>query len=198
MIESYCRPYCQRFFIDPPAKILARLPYLLPNHISIGAMLLGLMIIPLMYAHHTLWAVTVLLLSGYFDALDGTVARASGRSSAQGTMLDIVSDRVVEFAVIFALFLADPLQRGAWCLLMLGAVFICVTSFLVVGIFHENTSHKGFHYSPGLIERFEAFLFFIAMMLFPTIFVPLAALFSLLVLYTAIVRITQFITVMAK
>ncbi len=42
MIESYCRPYCQRFFIDPPAKILARLPYLLPNHISIGAMLLGL------------------------------------------------------------------------------------------------------------------------------------------------------------
>ncbi|MCP3679332.1 MAG: CDP-alcohol phosphatidyltransferase family protein [Gammaproteobacteria bacterium] len=106
-----------------------------------------LMIIPLMYAHHTLWAVTVLLLSGYFDALDGTVARASGRSSAQGTMLDIVSDRVVEFAVIFALFLADPLQRGAWCLLMLGAVFICVTSFLVVGIFHENTSHKGFHYS---------------------------------------------------
>ena len=80
----------------------------------------------------------VLLISGYFDALDGTVARMAEQNSAKGTMIDIISDRIVEFAVIFALFLVNPLHRGVCCLLMLGAILICVTSFLVVWIFHEN------------------------------------------------------------
>lgn len=198
MMESYCRPWCQRLFIDPLARVLSRWPRLLPNHISIAAMLVGVMVVPLLYYHYRLLAVVALLISGYFDALDGTLARISGRSMPQGAVLDIMSDRIVEVAVIFALFFVNPSQRGGWCLLMLGAIFICVTSFLVVAIFHENSSHKEFHYSSGLIERLEAFLFFIAMITFPAGFVLLATLFSLLVFYTAVVRVAQFITVAGR
>ena len=75
---------------------------------------------------------------------------------------------------------------------MLGSMLLCITSFLVVGIFVANDSHKSFHYNPGIMERAEAFIFFIAMMLWPSAFVGLAMLFSLLVTLTAIIRLTQF------
>lgn len=51
---------------------------------------------------------------------------------------------------------------------------------------------KNFHYSPGVMERAEAFIFFIAMMLWPSAFGKLAALFSVLVLFTAGIRLHQF------
>lgn len=69
-------------------------------------------------------------------------------------------DRVVEFVVVLALWFVAPQQRGLWCLLMLGSMLLCITSFLVVGIFSENQSQKSFHYSSGLMERAEAFSFF--------------------------------------
>lgn len=62
-----------------------------------------------------------------------------------------------------------PQERGLWCMLTLGSMLLCITSFLVVGIFTENQSQKSFHYSPGLMKRAEAFSFFIAMMIWPAI-----------------------------
>ena len=90
------------------------------------------------------------------------------------------------------MWLVDPVHRALWCFLMLGSMLLCITSFLVVGIFVANDSHKSFHYNPGIMERAEAFIFFIAMMLWPSAFVGLAMLFSLLVTLTAIIRLTQF------
>jgi hypothetical protein len=81
---------------------------------------------------------------------------------------------------------------GIFSLLMLGSILICVTSFLVVGIFLENTSQKSFYYSPGLIERAEAFLFFVLMILFSKAFSILAVIFSILVFLTAALRLYQF------
>lgn len=76
---------------------------------------------------------------------------------------------------------------------MLSSVLLCITSFLVVGIFSQNTTEKSFYYSPGLIERFEAFLFFSLMMFLPGIFSYLAYAFSGLVLMTALIRMAQFL-----
>ena len=75
---------------------------------------------------------------------------------------------------------------------MLGSMLVCVTSFLVVGIFVENHTEKGFHYSVGLIERAESFLFFILMIVFPEWFGVLSLLFIILVFYTAIERLYRF------
>ena len=43
-----------------------------------------------------------LWVSGLFDAVDGEVARMSNKKSLIGAQLDIVSDRVVELAFIWA------------------------------------------------------------------------------------------------
>lgn len=46
-----------------------------------------------------------------------------------GTILDIIFDRIVEFAIIFGLFTVDPVHRAGIALFMLGSILICVTSF---------------------------------------------------------------------
>lgn len=56
-----------------------------------------------------------------------------------------------------------------------------------------NISEKGFHYSPGLVERAEAFLFFIAMILYPRYFYLLAYLFTVLVFLTSYLPIRHFL-----
>ena len=64
--------------------------------------------------------------------------------------------------------------------------------FLVVGIVSDMVSNKTFYYSPGLMERAEAFLFFTLMILFPSQFIWLGILFSVLALFTAIQRVFEF------
>jgi phosphatidylglycerophosphate synthase len=142
--------------------------------------------------HHSYWAVALLLLSGYLDTLDGTIARLANKISPFGSGLDIVGDRIVEFAIIFALYLVNPSIRATTTILMLGSILFCVSSFLVVGIFTINDSEKGFHYSSGLIERFEAFIFFITMILLPQYFNYIGNIFALLVALTAFIRMYEF------
>ncbi|WP_454780756.1 hypothetical protein [Legionella sp. WA2022007384] len=55
-----------------------------------------------------------------------------------------------------------------------------------------NTRHWLPFYSPGLMERAEAFSFFIAMMIWPHAFNFLVCLFTFLVTITAIIRLVQF------
>ena len=192
MLESYVRPSCQHYFLDPLARLLQRFSFVKPNSITFLAVALGVLSPILFLMHHAVVAVVLLLLSGLCDSLDGTVARMSNRSTQTGAALDIVGDRIVEFAVIVAFYFIDPSRNALGVLMMLGASYLCVTTFLVVGIFAENSSMKSFHYSVGLFERAEAFAFFIVMMLFPSTIMWLAWVYFVLVMFTAGVRIVEF------
>ena len=75
---------------------------------------------------------------------------------------------------------------------MLGSVLICITSFLVVAIVSDNQSEKSFYYSPGLMERAEAFIFFILMIWLPQYFSFLSMSFIILVSYTALKRVYDY------
>ncbi len=193
MLEKYFRGPYQSLLVDPLAKQIKNWSFLSPSHLTMASCFIGILsAIPI--STGSIWkSLICLLFSGYLDTLDGTLARLKNQSSPLGSALDIISDRVVEFSVILALFLFHPETRGIYSLLMLGSILICVTSFLVVGIFTENTGQKSFHYSSGLIERAEAFLFFSLMILFPGIFPLITLLFSSLVLLTAALRIYHFI-----
>ncbi len=85
----------------------------------------------------------------------------------------------------------DSTQHSLVCLLMLASIALCTNSFLVAGIFNKNHSDKSFHYSPGLMERAEAFIFFILMMALPAQFNLLGYLFVLLVTLTACLRLLE-------
>ncbi len=189
MIEHHLRPYYQKL-VNPIAHFLGN--RVSANQITCLSGLFGTLVFPALLLHQIALAISLLLLSGYCDTLDGTLARFNHSTSDWGSALDITIDRLVEWVVVFALWSVAPNERGFWCLLMLGSMLLCITSFLVVGIFSANQSQKGFHYSPGLMERAEAFFFFILMMLWPAAFGFLALLFIVLVTLTAIIRLIQF------
>lgn len=193
MIEATFRHIYQKVCINPLLK-MGLFNRLHPIVLTLLACATGVCALPLLALQLPFYALGFLGISGFLDTLDGSLARHTGKTSNKGAALDIVSDRAVEFSVILGLYFVEPLDRALPCLLMAGSVLLCVTSFLVVGIFTQNSSGKSFHYSRGLIERAEAFVFFTAMIVFPRAFLPMAYAFSALVLLTALIRILQFAT----
>lgn len=191
MIEAYFRKTYQKVCVDPLLNLRV-LKKVHPHIFTYLACMTGISIVPLLSYGYSLWAFVFLLISGFLDTVDGSLARFLNISSPKGAALDIVSDRTTEFAIILGLYLVDPNSRALGAILMLGSILVCVTSFLIVGIFTEADSEKSFYYSPGLIERAEAFIAFAIMILVPSIFNPMSYLFSFLVLLTAAIRMHQF------
>lgn len=190
MLEQKLQSIYPVTFVDPIAHKIKHL--IKPNTLTLLGGLIGLFTVPALAYGHSYFALLCLLSSGYLDTLDGAVARASNQLSEWGSLLDIMMDRTVEFAVILGLWLMNPTSRSLLCIMMLGSILLCVTSFLLVGLFTKNQSHKSFHYSPGLIERAEAFIFFSLMMLLPSYFNFFAVIFTTLVLLTTLIRMNEF------
>lgn len=182
MLDSYARHTVQPA-IEKGANIL-RSAGLSANAVTWAAMFLGVGSGVLFYLNFPVLAVVVLWISGYFDAVDGTLARMT-KPSKWGNILDITFDRVVEGTSILAILLVHP-EDYFPIALALTAILINITAFLVTGNVIANAGAKGFHYNPGIMERTEAFMFFSLMMLLPDVVRELAWLFVLLLLFTAI------------
>ena len=60
-----------------------------------------------------------LLLSGFFDIVDGTVARITKQISNKGAFLDSIFDKIAE-VIIFASIALGQLADSFWCLVALG------------------------------------------------------------------------------
>ncbi|MEX0962128.1 MAG: CDP-alcohol phosphatidyltransferase family protein [Simkaniaceae bacterium] len=191
LASSLLAPY-QRFIIEP----LLRLTFIKkrkPASLTLTALIFGIITLPLIAFNYPYLAIGTLLISGFFDTLDGSLARHLNMISNRGALFDIFSDRIVELSVVMGLFLYDPIPRALTSLLMVGSILLCVTSLLIVGIFKENEKNSTSHQPPGIIERAEAFVFFLAMILFPKYFFILSTLFSLLMLSLAPIRLIKFL-----
>ncbi len=117
------------FALTPVAKKLINVN---PNMISWAGLLLALLcgvLLYLSYDHHILLIVgaIVVLVSGYFDALDGKVAKLAGKASKRGDFLDHVFDRYAD------VFMIGGVALSAWCNPILGAlalVGVLLTSYM--------------------------------------------------------------------
>ncbi|MGO4273717.1 CDP-alcohol phosphatidyltransferase family protein [Paenibacillus sp. TAF58] len=182
MLDSYARDIVQPA-IEKGAKIL-RSAGLSANSITWIAMLMGVGSGVVFYLGFPIAAIVILWISGYLDAVDGTLARMT-KPSKWGNILDITFDRIVEGALIIAISLVHP-DAYLPIVLNLAAILVNITAFLVTGNVITNSGAKGFHYNPGILERTEAFVFFSLMILFPNAIWELAWLFLVLLLFTTI------------
>lgn len=112
----------------PSVTALARLG-VTPNQLTVLGLLIAGVAAYLMAKGWFLPAGLVLLSSGFFDLLDGALARRTGQATPFGAVLDSVSDRVAEAAVFLGLLLFYQARDNG------GAVTLCyvalVTSFMV-------------------------------------------------------------------
>lgn len=85
-------------------RLLSNAP-LSPNHVTLLAFLFALAGFYYLAAQSFGLALLLFSLSGLCDIADGAIARARGQASAKGAFLDGVTDRVVEFLLLFGLML---------------------------------------------------------------------------------------------
>lgn len=140
-------------------------------------------------------ALLALAVSRLADGLDGAVARARGATDFGG-YLDITADFLFYGAVPLAFVLRDPTANGAAGAFLLASFYVNGASFLGFavlaakrGLETRAQGEKTLYYSAGLLEGAETILFFAALCLFPSAFVPLAWAFGAACFFTAGARV---------
>jgi CDP-diacylglycerol--glycerol-3-phosphate 3-phosphatidyltransferase len=140
--------------LDPIARFLNNLG-LMPNTITILG-LLGNTVgaILLVQGKMTLGGILILLM-GPVDALDGTMARLRGESSAFGAFVDSVTDRYSEL-VIFAGLLIYYLLQGDWFLA--GLTYVAAAGSVLVSYVRARAQSLGYETKVGVLTRMERYL----------------------------------------
>ncbi len=98
-----------------------------PNHITLIGFILG---IPIAYFYATqqpLLALITIIASGIMDALDGAVARATGKTTKFGAVLDAVLDRYVEFFIIIGIALGNYARWSYAMIALFSAIMVSYT-----------------------------------------------------------------------
>lgn len=188
MLDTHARKYVNPL-IEVGAKLFLKYK-LTPNNVTILALLLGMLTSLLVYFDMKVVAVIILWLSGYLDAVDGAMARRINKSSSFGTLLDIVSDRIVEVGIILVLGFKFIDVRYNLIVLTV-CILMSMTIFLTVGALSEKKGIKSFYYQAGIAERSEGFIFFSLMILLPTYLGIISNLLSILIIITAIQRFLE-------
>jgi len=151
-----------RHLIQPAVDLLAR-PLqragITPNHLTVAGLLFGVAAAGTFFLGHQWLALALLLVSGLLDLLDGSLARLTSKAGAWGGFLDVVSDRVVECAVIIFYALTYP-DTAVGLTVLACAIILNLTAFLTVGAVASEEGDKEFYYQAGITERTETFIFF--------------------------------------
>ncbi len=185
MLDTHYRKIIQPA-LNTSGKFLVKLK-LTPNKLTILAFITGVGAGALVGFKHYIPAAIVLLLSGYFDLSDGTVARITNNRSPLGAFLDMVLDRMVESAVIMGFYFAKPEFTLIYFLFFISVLFNFST-FTVAGALMKNQGEKSIHYDPGLAERTETFIAFWLMMFFSNYAGHILTVFVIIVFFTGIKR----------
>jgi archaetidylinositol phosphate synthase len=164
MLDVHVRPRIQHLF-DLCAHTCIMIG-LTPNSLTLIAFCIGISAPLFLIYGHMYIALTCLLVSGLCDILDGTVARLTHTSHPFGAYIDLISDRMVESALIFGFAILYP-QFYLLYMLFLISVLLHFSTFLAVGALFKNESEKSMHYDRSVVERAEVFVIFACMIVAP-------------------------------
>lgn len=133
--------------LKPVASSLAALG-LSPNQITIIGLLISLLSAYVFYLSFQFWGGLLLLLAGFFDIIDGAVARITGKVTKWGGVLDSILDRYSDLIIIGAILLAG-LCNPLWGV-------IAVIGSVMVSYIRARGEVEGVKMSSvGLMERAE-------------------------------------------
>ena len=133
----------------PVVAVLARLG-VSPNQLTVAQLLGGFVAAGLIGAGELAWGGVALLLAAGLDAFDGALARATGRVTRFGGVLDSVVDRLFE-GVVFGGVLYYYLDRNADTESLL--VFVAMVGSLSVSYVRARAEAEGVSVYEGLFTR---------------------------------------------
>lgn len=95
----------------------------------------------------------LVLIASLFDALDGSLARATGRVSAFGAFLDSTLDRLSEAVLYLGLLMFFAGRPDSQPQIIL--IYLAITSSLMVSYTRARAEGVGYDCKVGLFTRFE-------------------------------------------
>ncbi len=142
--------------IEPLARTFARTGFP-PNAFTLIGLAVGVVAALLFAYGMQLWAGFVLLVCGFFDLIDGAVARVMGRETAFGGVLDSFVDRYVDFLIFAGIICGGLAEAGfmpgwAWG-------FLAITGSFMVSYTRARAEAAGSgRLDVGVAERGERIL----------------------------------------
>lgn len=196
MLDARLRP-----IIDPPLGFIARLlaPHISANAMTTFGFICGVLCFIFIAIGSTGLAgasVYFLLASRLADGLDGAIARINTEGGTDwGGYADIVADFLLWSFLPLAFIILNPANASAAAVL-LSAFAMSMVVFLAFAVMAEKRGlatdaqgRKSFFYIAGLAEGAETIAFFVIVCLAPSLFIPAAYLFAVLVYLSVIGRI---------
>lgn len=184
--------------IDPLIQRLARRARRLglnANQLTLLGFLTGIFAAFLIAHEAYLAGAMAILASRLLDALDGAVARLT-RATDAGGFLDIALDFVFYASIPLAFAVSDPARNALPAAVLLAAFIGTGSSFLAFavmaakrGLSNLATPNKSFYFLGGLTEASETLICFMAMCVWPGLFIELAYGFAALCALTTATRI---------
>lgn len=136
---------------QPVVKLLAKTP-LTPNVVSWLGFLITIGAAALIGTDHLLTAGIVVLFAGIFDMLDGALARATGKVTRFGGVLDSTLDRLSEAALLLAILVIYVRGQQVGESILVG---LALTSSMMVSYLRSRIEALGTECKTGWFTRPE-------------------------------------------
>ena len=138
-------------FTEPLARLLAKTP-ITPSVITWLGFLLAVGAAVFIVTGHLFTAGWVVLVAGFFDMLDGALARYTNRATRFGAMLDSTLDRLSEAVVLLGILMLYARGQLAAEVLLVGVVLV---GSLLVSYIRARAEAIGLQAGMGLFTRPE-------------------------------------------
>jgi CDP-diacylglycerol--glycerol-3-phosphate 3-phosphatidyltransferase len=156
-----------------------------PNILSVGGFILGLVSLVFIVKGSLFIGGLALFVSGFFDVLDGAVARAHGRVTPYGGFLDSVLDRYTDLGVAFGI-LVYFMRRDD--MLFTALTFVAAIGTAIIPYIRARAEAAGIPCKSGFLERPERTILLIIGLCF-NLLKPVIILLAVLTHLTAVLRI---------
>lgn len=138
--------------LGPLGRVVAR-THLTPNAITVIGLILNVGVAAVIASGNLVLGGVLVLFAGGFDALDGAVARATGKTSQFGGFLDSTLDRYSE-AVVFAGLLIHLTRIDAGTIPVL-LTYATIVGSLMISYTRSKAEAIGIRGDIGIAQRLE-------------------------------------------
>jgi CDP-diacylglycerol--glycerol-3-phosphate 3-phosphatidyltransferase len=158
-----------------------------PNSLTLAGLIITCMAAVALFKGSLRTGGVLILLGGLCDSLDGNLARATGRATRSGALLDSVIDRYSEFVMFLGIAAYFFSMKNY---LILVVTFIALCGSIMVSYTRARAESLGFESKAGMMQRAERIVFLGAGALFHPIAFKLAVWFvAILANATALQRL---------
>ena len=166
-------------FTEPVVRLLSKTP-ITPSAITWFGFLLTIGAAALIITGHFLVAGLVVLIAGFFDILDGALARRTNQATRFGAVLDSTLDRLSEAVLLLGILVFYAREQSITGILLVGAALI---GSPLVSYIRARAEALGLECQMGLFTRAER-----------VVVLVLGLLLNQVVIALAIIAVFSFIT----